>query len=75
MLSPAQLEAFEQVKKLLGEHFDNYVIIVESEINDPDTQEIATFWRGSYQGHSCAVGLCEKYKAELIKDVARPDET
>ena len=75
MLSPSQTEAFEQVKKLIGEHFDNYVVIVEAEINDPDTQEIATFWRGSYQGHSCAVGLCEKYKTELLAGVIRPDET
>lgn len=67
MLSDKQEQVRNQIKELLSEHFENYVLVVETEIIDPETKEQATFWVGCYQGHSCAVGLLEKQKFEMLK--------
>ena len=73
MLTPKQSEVFDQIKGLLGEHFDAYVLIVETEVEHPDDGEMATFWRGAHQWHSASVGLLEKYKAEMLGDGRKED--
>lgn len=67
MITPKQEEVYQNIRNLLSEHFDNYCLIVECEINDPESGQIATFWKGSYQGHSAAVGLMEKQKSEMLR--------
>ena len=70
MLTEKQNEIRDKVKEMLSEHFDSYVLIVETEINNPKDGELATFWAGCHQWHSASVGLMEKYKAEMLKEIA-----
>ena len=72
-LTEAQLAARKKAIDLLSEHFNHYVVIVETEIDDPNNpNDLSTFWCGAFQGHSASVGLLEKYKNQLLSP--REDE-
>jgi len=57
MLTEKQNEIRDKVKEMLSEHFDSYVLIVETEINNPKDGELATFWAGCHQWHSASVAF------------------
>ena len=72
-LTPAQNEARKRAIELLSEHFDSWVLLVETELDEPVPEEgLRTFWCGAYQGNSAAIGLMEKYKHQMLHDKDDP---
>lgn len=68
MITSAQEDALKIAKKVLSEHFEGYVLVLETGVYDPQTKEEAFLWCGNYRGsNSLAIGLLEKYKHELIQ--------
>lgn len=66
VFTTAQLEARTKAIELLAEHFEHYVILVESDVESPSEPISQTAWLGTYQGASAALGLMEKYKHDLL---------
>lgn len=65
-MTQAQRDARAQAIKLLGEHFEAFVLIVEASVDD-DGEDIHNFWLGAFDGgSSAAIGLMEKYKAVIL---------
>lgn len=73
MITNVQKEVHSQVKRMLAEHFDNYVLVLETHVINTDGEE-ACLWAGSFNGsNSTAVGLMEKYRQELVQQsISRP---
>lgn len=67
MITEVQKQIHAQVKQLLAEHFDTFVLVLETEIEQQIEGREASLWAGSYGGtNSGAVGLMVKYQQELV---------
>lgn len=73
-MSDAQREARAKAIELLTEHFDSFVLLVESDTNDEQERQ-CTFFLGAFEGGcSAAVGLMERYKM-LLLPVREPESS
>ena len=66
-LSPAQEQAIEKLKEIAGEHFDSFILAIETERNDRPMTNITTmFCKG---GYTMAIGLCERAKDVMLAEM------
>ena len=65
-MSDAQKQARAKAIELVTEHFDSFVLLVESDTDDEE-QRLRTFFLGAFEGGtSAAIGLMERYKMLLL---------
>jgi hypothetical protein len=74
-MTPAQDDVIEQVKRLLDEHFDSYICVVDGEAviegkEDDSCGHIRTLYGG---GCPAAVGLAYFGKRQILKGVSDND--
>jgi len=65
-MSDAQRAARAKAIELMTEHFDSFVLLIESDTDDESDRQ-CTFFLGAFEGGcSSAIGLMERYKALLL---------
>jgi hypothetical protein len=69
-LTDAQTDARKKAIELLQEHFEHYVVIVETQLDAPGSEhDQSTYWCGAHQGHSASLGLLKKYEHQMLNPV------
>lgn len=68
-LTDAQFEARRKAIALLGEHFDSFVLVTQTDAgNDPENDEPLTITHGAYEGsRATALGLLLSYQHDLLQ--------
>lgn len=71
-LTDAQEAALDKAWDLIKEHFDNAVLIIETEVEQSNTPD--NFFVTSYHGGvSLCIGLMERAKHRLIQKALSPE--
>jgi hypothetical protein len=69
-MTPAQETAFHSANRLLSEHFESSVIVVEGTVVDDEDSKSDVV--GIYHGGFCAaIGLLEHHKSVLLSQPAK----
>lgn len=67
MATTAQDEALDKAKEVLGEHFDNFVIVADApDVEYPDEDQPSLFYRRKGSTWTCC-GLMDFFKAYLLQ--------
>jgi hypothetical protein len=62
-MTQAQRDILAQVKELMNEHFDSWILQFQTE-NDDKTDTVDTMWHG---GYATAIGLCRIAEREIVR--------